>query len=289
MAGEQAELERQYVLLGLKLPARGYYKDIAELREAVDVEKAARAEMSALDAERIALGVEVPPGGFPNATLYKAAIVAKRGAQQQPVGTSFVSGLDTPPTPKCPDGSRFEAMLGTCIKDTGERVGEPKCPDGYIKSGATSGQFQFGQFYEIGTCNVDAAAAAEEAAKLQADTAAAGEKAQAAIDKYTLSFNAVQTQKNQIQKTAEVMNAAAGKYTGVSKDLHYSVNQFDTHLKDLQNKINITNRRTPAPSWWPWLDIFLNVMLVLVLLYAIYSLIRRTYYVHPPASQVGYH
>ena len=84
------------------------------------------------------------------------------------------------------------------------------------------------------------------------------------------------------------MNAAAGKYTGVSKDLQYSVDQFDTHLKDLQNKINITNRRTPAPSWWPWLDIFLNVMIVLVLLYAIYALVRRTYYVKPTITQVQY-
>jgi hypothetical protein len=194
------------------------------------------------------------------------------------------------PDPKCPDGSRFEPMLGDCrTPNTFLPAGEPKCPDGYIRSGGTSGQFQFGKFYEIGTCKVDPAVkAAEEAAKLQADTAAAGEKAQAAIDKYTLSFNAVQTQKNQIQKTAEVMNAAAGKYTGVSKDLQYSVDQFDTHLKDLQNRINITNRKTPAPSWWPWLDIFLNVMIVLVLLYAIYSLVRRTYYVHPPVSQFSY-
>jgi len=133
-----------------------------------------------------------------------------------------------------------------------------------------------------------AATAAAAAAKLQADTAAAGEKAQKDIDKYTLSFNAVQTQKNQIQKTSEVMATAAGKYTGVSKDLQYSVDQFDTHLKDLQNQINITNRKTPAPSWWPWVDIFLNVMLVLVLLYAIYSLVRRTYYVKPVVTQLQY-
>ena len=130
--------------------------------------------------------------------------------------------------------------------------------------------------------------AATAAAKLQADTAAASEKAQKDIDKYTLSFNAVQTQKNQIQKTSEVMTNARGMYTGVSKDLHYTVDQFDTHLKDLQNQINITNRKTPAPSWWPWLDIFLNVMLVLVLLYAIYSLVRRTYYVKPVITQVQY-
>jgi hypothetical protein len=131
--------------------------------------------------------------------------------------------------------------------------------------------------------------APEEAAKLQADTAAASAKAQTEVDRYTMSFNAAQTQKNQIQTTAELMKKATGLYSGVSDDLHYSVNQFDAHLKDLQNKINITNRKTAAPSWWPWLDIFLNMMIVLVLLYAIYSLVRRSYYVHPPTTQIGYH
>ena len=137
--------------------------------------------------------------------------------------------------------------------------------------------------------SIAARSAATTAATLQADTAAAGAKAQKEVDTYTMSFNAVQTQKNQIQTTGELMAKATGLYSGVSDDLHYSVNQFDAHLKDLQNKINITNRKTAAPSWWPWLDIFLNVMIVVVLLYAIYSLVRRTYYVHPPVTQLGYH
>jgi hypothetical protein len=288
MAADQAELERQHVLLGLKLPARGYYKDIAELREAVDVEKAARAELPALDAERIALGVEVPPGGFPNATLYKAAVVAKRGG---------LPATTNAPVPKCPPGA-LHLFPGTpvsmCLLN-GVSAGPPKCPSGYVTN------------VNRRVCDVDPAAAAandarraakdaEEAAikaaaaaaKLQADTAAASEKAQKEVDRYTISFNAVQTQKNQIQKTAEVMAQATGAFSGVSDDLRYSVNQFDTHLKDLQNQINLTNRKTPAPSWWPWVDIFLNVMIVLVLLYAIYSLVRRTYYVKPVVTQLQY-
>jgi cell fate (sporulation/competence/biofilm development) regulator YlbF (YheA/YmcA/DUF963 family) len=127
------------------------------------------------------------------------------------------------------------------------------------------------------------------AAKLQSDTAVAANEAQKEVDRYTMAFNAAQTQRNQIQTTSELMTKATGLYSDVSKDLHYSVSQFDTHLKDLQNKINTTNRKIAAPSWWPWLDIFLNVMLVVVLVYAIYSLVHRTYYVHPPATQLGYH
>lgn len=213
-------------------------------------------------------------------------------AEQQQIIAGSVTPAEIMPEPKCPDGSTYQSWVGKCTDPkTGGFGDEPKCPAGYIKVGGTSGPFRFdGGGYDIGTCKADPAVkAAEEAAKLQADTAAASKKAQAAIDRYTLSFNAVQTQKNQIQKTAEVMATVVGKYTGVSKDLQYSVDQFDTHLKDLQNKINITNRKSPTPSWWPWFEIFLNVMLVLVLLYAIYALVRRTYYVHPPASQIGYH
>lgn len=221
-------------------------------------------------------------------------------AEQRQILAGPVTPVKIMPTPTCASGSTYSPQFDICVGGAGP-PSAPKCPDGYIRRGGRTGGWQFGAIYDIGFCEEDpatkaakeaeeaAAAAATAAAKLQADTAAAAEKAQKDIDKYTLSFNAVQTQKNQIQKTAEVMNAAAGKYTGVSKDLQYSVDQFDTHLKDLQNKINITNRRTPAPSWWPWLDIFLNVMIVLVLLYAIYALVRRTYYVHPPVSQVGYH
>ena len=164
-------------------------------------------------------------------------------------------------------------MFSTCLLN-GQNVGPPTCPAGYVANTLSN------------TCGVDPAASA---AQLQADTTAAAAKAQQEVDRYTLAFQAAQTQKNQIQSTSELVQKATGLYSGISDDLHYSVNQFDSHLKDLQNKINITNRKTAAPSWWPWLDIFLNVMLVLVLLYAIYSLVRRTYYVHPPVSQVGYH
>jgi hypothetical protein len=188
------------------------------------------------------------------------------------------------PTPECPPGSVYKR--GDICRDrtTDADVGPPKCPTGYVRDP----RFVPGG-REEGTCKEDPAIkAAAAAAKLQADTAAASEKAQKEVDRYTISFNAVQTQKNQIQKTAEVMAQATGAFSGVSDDLRYSVNQFDTHLKDLQNQINLTNRKTPAPSWWPWVDIFLNVMIILVLLYAIYSLVRRTYYVKPVVTQLQY-
>jgi hypothetical protein len=125
-------------------------------------------------------------------------------------------------------------------------------------------------------------------ADTQAAAAAANASAQAAVDRYTLSFTALQGQKDQLQKTIDLMTSAKGLYSGVSDDLHYSVDEFTKNIADLQNQINITNRKVASPTWYPWLDMFLNVMLVLVLLYAIYVLVTKLMYVRPVVTQIQY-
>lgn len=129
--------------------------------------------------------------------------------------------------------------------------------------------------------------ATTSAAQQQA-IATATASAQAAVDRYTLSFTALQGQKDQMQKTLDLMTSAKGLYSGVSEDLHYSVAQFTQQITDVQNEINITNRKIAAPTWWPWLDMFLNVMLVLVLLYAIYVVVSKVMYVRPVVPQIPY-
>ena len=118
--------------------------------------------------------------------------------------------------------------------------------------------------------------------------ATATASAQASVDRYTLSFTSLQAQKDNLQKNVDLLASAKGLYSGVSDDLHYSVNQFTEQIGDLQNEINITNRKTAAPTWYPWLDMFLNVMLVLVLLYAIYVLVSKLMYVRPAVPQFQY-
>lgn len=113
------------------------------------------------------------------------------------------------------------------------------------------------------------------------------ERAQAEVDRYKIAFTNLQKQKNQLQTTLDILTSANGLYAGVSDDLHFTINQFDTRLSDLQNQINITNRRTPPPTWGPWLDMFLNVALVFALLYAIYAVASKAF-VHPYPQQVVY-
>jgi hypothetical protein len=155
-------------------------------------------------------------------------------------------------------------------------VGIPTCPSGYM--------YFPGQCIKIREPEPDPAAAA--AAQQQA-VAAATATAQASVDRYTLSFTALQGQKDQMQKTLELMMEAKELYSGVSNDLHYSVDEFTKNIADLQNEINITNRKIASPTWYPWLDMFLNVMLVLVLLYAIYVLVTKIY-VRPVIPQFQY-
>jgi len=126
------------------------------------------------------------------------------------------------------------------------------------------------------------------AAAQQQAIATATANAQASVDRYTLSFTALQGQKEQLQKTLDVMTTAKGLYSDVSEDLHYSVDEFTKNISDLQNEINITNRKVAPPKWYPWLDMFLNVMLVLVLLYAVYVLITKLMYVRPVVPQFQY-
>jgi hypothetical protein len=166
----------------------------------------------------------------------------------------------------------------------GLSLGSPRCPAGFVwKPAEATAENRTNTAANIGSCVEDPAIAG---AQQQAAAEAAAATAQTAVDKYTTSFQGIQTQKNQLQQTLDLMASAKGLYSGVSDDLHYSVKQFDSHLTELQNQINITNKKQAQPTWWPWVDIFLNVMIVLALCYAIYALIYRTGYVQPGTPQI---
>lgn len=192
------------------------------------------------------------------------------------------------PTPTCPPGSSYTHSIHACgVPGTfgiPRSVGQPTCPSGYF--------YMFpNRCMAIPDTTVTPAPTSDPAttsATQQQAIATATANAQASVDRYTLSFTSLQGQKDNLQKTTDLLTSAKGLYSGVSDDLHYSVNQFTEQIGDLQNEINITNRKTAAPTWWPWLDMFLNVMLVLVLLYAIYVLVSKLMYVRPALPQFQY-
>ena len=190
------------------------------------------------------------------------------------------------PTPTCPPGSFYDTNFAQCNRGLGSwsLAGPPTCPSGYLYMIPN-------RCVKIPDTTVTPAPASDPAttsATQQQAIATATANAQASVDRYTLSFMSLQGQKDNLQKTTDLLTSAKGLYSGVSDDLHYSVNQFTEQIGDLQNEINITNRKTAAPTWWPWLDMFLNVMLVLVLLYAIYVLVSKLMYVRPALPQFQY-
>jgi len=185
------------------------------------------------------------------------------------------------PTPTCPAGSSYDPAFMQCTSRDAlglpKMFGIPTCPSGYL--------YIVGKCIKLRDPEPDPAATAAAQQKAVADATAS---AQAEVDRYTLSFMALQGQKDQLQKSLDLMTSARGLYSGVSDDLHYSVDQFTKNIADLQNQINITNRKIASPSWYPWLDMFLNVMLVLVLLYAIYVVTSKLMYVRPVVPQIQY-
>ena len=190
------------------------------------------------------------------------------------------------PTPTCPPGSFYDTNFAQCNRGLGpwSLAGPPTCPSGYFYMIPN-------RCIKIPDTTVTPAPTSDPAstsATQQQAIATATANAQASVDRYTLSFMSLQGQKDNLQKTTDLLTSAKGLYSGVSDDLHYSVNQFTEQIGDLQNEINITNRKTAAPTWWPWLDMFLNVMLVLVLLYAIYVLVSKLMYVRPALPQFQY-
>ena len=191
------------------------------------------------------------------------------------------------PTPTCPAGSVFTHYMqqaGGFCSAGGLSLGSPRCPAGFVWNPAeATAENRTNTAANIGTCVEDPAATS---AQQQAAAAAAAETAQKAVDTYTLSFTGLQRQLHQLQDTQDLMAQAHGLYSGVSDDLHYSINQLSSKTSDLQNEINITNRKVAAPTWWPWLDMFLNVLLVLVLLYALYVVVIKLMYVHPVVTQI---
>jgi len=193
------------------------------------------------------------------------------------------------PTPTCPPPSEYVPSIMQCGVPGGPfglavPRGPPTCPTGYL-------YVLPNKCVKIPDTTVTPAPASDPAATAAAQQqaiATATASAQASVDRYTLSFTSLQAQKDNLQKTVDLLASAKGLYSGVSDDLHYSVNQFTEQIGDLQNEINITNRKTAAPTWYPWLDMFLNVMLVLVLLYAIYVLVSKLMYVRPVVPQFQY-
>ena len=117
------------------------------------------------------------------------------------------------PTPTCPAGSVFTHYMqqaGGLCSAGGLSLGSPRCPAGFVwKPAEATAENRTNTAANIGSCVEDPAIAA---AQQQAAAEAAATSAQTAVDKYTTSFQGIQTQKNQLQQTLDLMASAKGLY-----------------------------------------------------------------------------
>ena len=97
------------------------------------------------------------------------------------------------------------------------------------------------------------------------------------VQKYRDSVNAINSRTNEQQKTIDIVRGLKDRVLSLRDDFRYSVNTFSDQLEKVKIQINMENRSRDKErdNTWAWVDTILNVLLVAVLLYAIYTFVRR--------------
>jgi hypothetical protein len=97
------------------------------------------------------------------------------------------------------------------------------------------------------------------------------------VQKYRDSVAAVNLRTQEQQKTIDVVNGIKDKVLSLKDDFKYSVNTFTDQIEKVKVQLNIENRsrEKEIDDTWSWVDFGLNVLLVVVLLYAVYTFVRR--------------
>ena len=99
------------------------------------------------------------------------------------------------------------------------------------------------------------------------------------VKKYQDAVSAINVRKTEQQKTIDIVNGIKDKVLSLKDDFKYSVNTFSDQLEKVKIQINMENRSREKESdnTWAWVDMGLNVLLVAVLVYAVYSIGRQYY------------
>ena len=105
----------------------------------------------------------------------------------------------------------------------------------------------------------------------------AGAEVAPEVQKYRDAASAINSRTQEQQKTIDVVQGIKDKVISLKDDMKYSVNTFSDQLAKVKMQLNMENRsrQEVKEKTWSWIDIGLNVLLVLVLLYAVYTLVRR--------------
>jgi hypothetical protein len=103
------------------------------------------------------------------------------------------------------------------------------------------------------------------------------------VQKYRDSVNAVNIRRQEQQKMIDVVNGLKDKVLSLKDDFKYSVNTFGDQLEKVKIQLNMENRsrEKERDTTWSWVDLILNVLLVGVLVYAVYTFARGYFFRRP--------
>ena len=97
------------------------------------------------------------------------------------------------------------------------------------------------------------------------------------ISQYENTYRDIKKRTDQQKKTLDVVNGVKDKVLSVRDEFQYSVDTFGKQINELKNQINIEKRtrEKEKESTWSWVDGLLNILLVVVLLFAVFTIYRK--------------
>lgn len=99
------------------------------------------------------------------------------------------------------------------------------------------------------------------------------------VNAYTTRYSDVKTRMGQQSQTMDIVNSVKDKLLSVQDDFGKTVGAFSKQLSQVKNQINIERRKKveEVSSIWEFVDLALNAVLVVALLFAIGAVIQVLY------------
>lgn len=117
-------------------------------------------------------------------------------------------------------------------------------------------------------------------------------EAQPVIDQYNASYTDMNARAKQQKATIDVVNGVKDKLLTVQDDMTYSVNAFSKQIADIKNKINMDRqhrKKAEENSTNSWVDVFLNILIALTTISAIFIVARKLTRKYTPTTPFSYY
>lgn len=118
-----------------------------------------------------------------------------------------------------------------------------------------------------------------------------GAEASQIARQYVGAYNGNNQQMTQQRSTIELVKNAKDKVLNVRDDMKYSVGKFSKHIADIQNQINMDRRvksKAVSDQSNSWVEIVLNILILLTTILAIVVVIRKLAARSPPTpTRIG--